>query len=284
MRLFRLSAALAVTTAVTTMLAAPAIAQDADTVVATVNDTPITLGQMIAMKQGLHDQAAANLPDQALWDLMLDQLIRTTAVAQLGESGMTARDKARLELERRAYLASAALEKVAGVEIGDADITAAYQSMFGEAAPMTQYSAAHILVETEAEAQDIRRQLADGADFGQLARERSQDPASGANDGELGWFSADQMVAPFAEAVKSLQKDQISDPVQSDFGWHVIRLDDTRLAEAPKLDQIRPQLVAQLRREKVDAEVQRIVSEAAVDRTEGLTPSLINNTEFLDVK
>ncbi|MDO5630827.1 MAG: peptidylprolyl isomerase [Paracoccus sp. (in: a-proteobacteria)] len=280
MRHFAFSAAFALGA----VLTAPAMAQDADTVVATVNDMPITLGQMIAMKQGLHDQAAANLPDQALWDLMLDQLIRTTAVAQLGESGMTARDKARLELERRAYLASAALEKVAEVEITDADITAAYERMFGEAAPMTQYSAAHILVETEAEAQDIRRQLADGADFGQLARERSKDPASGANDGELGWFSADQMVAPFAEAVKSLQKDQISDPVQSDFGWHVIRLDDTRLTEAPKLDEIRPQLVAQLRREKVDAEVQRLVSQATVDKTEGLTPSLINNTEFLDVK
>ncbi|MDO5705828.1 MAG: peptidylprolyl isomerase [Paracoccus sp. (in: a-proteobacteria)] len=281
MRLFRLSAVLAATS----LLAVPAGAQDADTVVATVNDTPITLGQMIAMKQGLHDQAAANLPDQALWDLMLDQMIRTTAVAQMGEANMTARDTARLELERRAYLASAALEKVAEVEVSDEEITAAYQRTFGEAAPMTQYSAAHILVETEAEAQDIRRQLAEeSGDFGQIAREKSKDPASGANDGELGWFAADQMVAPFAEAVKGLQKGQISDPVQTDFGWHVIRLDDTRLMEAPKLEEIRPQLIAQIRREKVDAEVQRLVGEAKVEKTEGLVPSLINNGEFLDTK
>lgn len=266
------------------LLVAPAMAQDADTVVATVNGTPVTLGQMIAMKQGLHDAAAANLPDQALWDLMLDQMIRTTALAEVGQANITARDTARMELERRAYLASAALEEVAQADPSDADIAAAYEGLFGGAAPQTQYSAAHILVETEQEAEEIRRLLTEGADFGQLARERSKDPASGANDGELGWFTAEQMVAPFAEAVKALQKGQISDPVHSDFGWHVIRLDDSRLMAAPKLEEIRGELVQRIRRERVDAEIQRVVAAAKVERTEGLAPSLLNNVELLDAK
>ena len=237
---------------------------------------------MIAMKQGLGDQAAANLPDQALWDLMLDQMIRQTAVADAAAAD--AGDLARIELQRRAYLASVALEKVAEVEPTEEEIAATYSAAFGEAAPQTQYSAAHILVATEQEAQDIRKQLDEGADFAALAQEKSTDAASGANGGSLGWFTADQMVAPFGEAVKGLKNGQISDPVQSEFGWHIIRLDESRLMETPKLEEVRDQLIAQVRRDKVDAEIQRLVSEAEVEKTEGIAPSLLNNTQLLDAQ
>lgn len=266
------------------LLAAPAVAQDAETVVATVNDTPITLGQMIAMKQGLHDQAVQNLPDQALWDLMLDQMIRQTAVAEAGEAGIDAGDKARMELERRAYLSSAALERIAEVQPTEEEIAATYEKAFGGAEATTQYSAAHILVETEDEAKDIKKQLDEGADFAALAGEKSKDPASGANGGALGWFAAEQMVAPFAEAVKAMEKGAISDPVQSDFGWHVIRLDDTRVQQPPSLDEVREQVANQVRRDKVEAEIQRLVGEATIEKTEGLDPGLLGKTEFLDVK
>lgn len=263
------------------LLAVPAAAQDADTVVATVNGTPVTLGQMIAMKRGLQDQAAADLPDPALWDLMLDQMVRQTAVAGVGAAQMDAGDVAALEIDRRAYLASAALERVAEAEPTDAEINAAYEKAFGEAAPKMQYSAAHILVETEEEAKEIKTLLDEGGDFGALAEERSSD-SSGPNKGDLGWFTPDQMVKPFADAVVALEKGAVSDPVQSEFGWHIVKLNDTRQLEAPKMDEIRPQIVQQVRRQKVEAEIARLVGEATVEKVEGLDPSLLQRTDLLD--
>ena len=263
--------------------AAPAMAQDAATVVATVNGQEITLGQMITMKRGLHDQAAAGLPDQALWDLMLDQMIRQTAVAAAGEAEVDAGDAAALEIERRNYLASVALEKVADPEPTEDEIKAAYDQMFAGAAETTEYNAAHILVETEEAAKDIKARIDAGEDFGMLAEELSTDP-SGPNKGDLGWFTADQMVKPFADAVVALDKDAISDPVQSQFGWHVVKLIDSRQKEAPKLEEVREQIVTQLRRQRVEAEIQRLVTEAKVERTEGLDAALLNKTELLDAK
>ncbi|MCQ0971247.1 peptidylprolyl isomerase [Paracoccus sp. TK19116] len=261
--------------------ALPAAAQDAGTVVATVDGTPITLGQMIAMKRGLHDQAAAELPDRALWDLMLDQMVRQTAVANVGENEIDAGDVAALEIERRAYLASAALERLASEEPTDEEVNAAYEAAFGEAAPQMQYSAAHILVDSEEKAKELKAELDGGADFATLAQENSSD-SSAQNGGDLGWFSPEQMVQPFADAVVALDKGAVSEPVQSDFGWHIIKLNDSRQMEAPKLEEIRPQLIQQIRREKVDAEIQSLVTAASVDRVEGLDPSLLTRVELLD--
>ena len=265
-------------------LSSAAVAQDADTVVAKVGETPITLGQMIAMKQGLHDQAAANLPDQALWDLMLDQMIRQTAVAAAGEAAMDAGDRARLEIERRAYLSSAALERVAATEPTEEEIAATYAKAFGGGEATTEYSAAHILVKTEEEAKEIRKALEEGGDFAKLAAEKSVDEASGPNGGALGWFAAEQMVAPFADAVKAMEKGSLSDPVQTEFGWHIIRLDDSRVKQAPKLEEVRDQVAMQVRRDRVEAEILRLVEAAKVEKTPDLDPALLNKTELLDGK
>ena len=247
-----------------------------------MNDEPITLGQMIAMRSALDPGSAANLPDTALWDLMLDQMISQAAVGQVTAQSLSARDKAMLELDRRAYLSGATLERIAGAEPTDQELRAAYDKAFGAAdAPKTEYSAAHILVKTEEEAKAIADELAKGADFGKLAEERSTDN-SGANKGDLGWFTADMMVKPFADAVVALDKGAVSAPVQSQFGWHVIRLNDTRTQTPPEFDQIRDQLVMQVRRDKVEAEIQKRVSEAQIVKTPGLDPALMNKADLLD--
>ncbi|TRW99245.1 peptidylprolyl isomerase [Paracoccus sp. M683] len=262
---------------------APALAQDADTVVATVNGTEITLGEMIVMRQRMAEQGQRTAPDAATWDMMLDQLVRQTAVASAKDDALDAADRANLELQRRAYLASAALETVAETEPTDDEIQAAYQQYFGDAEAQTEYSAAHILVETEDEAKEIKAELDGGADFGTLAEQRSTGP-SGPNKGDLGWFAAEQMVAPFADAVKALEKDQISDPVQTEFGWHVIKLNDTRVVQPPELAEVREQLVTQVRRDRVDAEIERLAGGAEVEKTEGLDPALLDDTALLDVR
>lgn len=268
------------------VIAAPAIAplaasaQDgADRVVATVNGETITLGQMIVMRQSIEDPQMAGLPDQALWDMMLDQLIRQTAMAATGSENAGVR--AQLELQRRNTLATAAVGQVAGPEPTEAEVQAAYDKLFAATGPVTEYSAAHILVDSEEAALEVKARLDEGADFGTLAEERSTGP-SGPNRGDLGWFSPDQMVPPFAEAVKAMQKGQISEPVKTDFGWHVIKLNDTRLREAPPLDEVREQIVQLVRRDRVEAEIARVMGEAKIEKTDGVNPSLLNQVDLLE--
>lgn len=265
-------------------LAFPAMAEErsADTVVATVNGTPITLGQMIVMKQAAaQDPQMAALPDPALYDLMLDQLIQQSAVASAGKE--TAGVRAQLDLQRRNVLAADAIAAITRTEPTDQDIQSAYDAMFAEAKPTTEYSAAHILVESEDKAREIKSQLDGGADFGTLAEQNSTGP-SGPNKGDLGWFSADQMVKPFADAVSAMEKGQISDPVQSEFGWHVIRLNDTRMRDVPPLDEVRDQIAQMVLRDRVQAEIQRLTSEATVERVEGIDPALMNSTDMLEAQ
>lgn len=267
-----------------TALPFAAQAQDkgADTVVATVNGTPITLGEMIVMKQAAaQDPQMAEMPDPALYEMMLDQLIQQTAVAGAGKENAGVR--AQLEIQRRNTLAAAAIAEVAKDQPSDQDIQEAYDGLFASAEPVTEYSAAHILVDTEEKAREIKAQLDGGADFGTLAEQNSTGP-SGPNKGDLGWFSADQMVAPFADAVKAMEKGQISDPVQTEFGWHVIQLNDTRLRDVPPLDQVRDQISQMVLRDKVQGEIQRLTTAAKIEKVEGIDPALLNKTELLEAE
>ena len=257
-------------------------APDADTVIATVNGEAITLGQMIAMKEGLHAGSVDGLPDAALWDLMLDQMIRQTAVAQVAAQSPTKRDKAFLENERRGYQYASVLERVAAAEPTEEELRAVYDAAFDQKTePKTEYNASHILVKTEEEAKAVADELAKGADFGKLAEERSTDNSS-ANKGDLGWFTADMMVEPFANAVEALEKGQVSAPVQSQFGWHVIKLIDERTQTPPEFEAVREQLATEVRRNKVEAEIQKRVDAATVEKTQGLDAALLNRSDLLD--
>lgn len=267
-----------------TALPFAALAQDkgADTVVATVNGTPITLGEMIVMKEAAsQDPQMGQMENAALYEIMLDQLIQQTAVADAGKENAGVR--AQLEIQRRNTLAAAAITEVTKAQPTDAEIQAAYDGLFAAAEPTTEYSAAHILVETEDKAREIKAQLDGGADFGTLAEQNSTGP-SGPNKGDLGWFSADQMVVPFADAVKAMEKGQISDPVQTDFGWHVIRLNDTRMRDAPKLEDVREQVSQMVLRDKVQAEIERLTEAATVEKVEGIDPALLDKTELLEAE
>ena len=267
-----------------TALPLAALAQDkgAETVVATVNGTPITLGEMIVMKEAAsQDPQMASMGEEALYEIMLDQLIQQTAVAGAGKENAGVR--AQLELQRRNTLAAAAIAEVTKAQPTDQDIQAAYDKLFASAEPATEYSAAHILVDTEEKAKEIKAELDGGADFGTLAEQNSTGP-SGPNKGDLGWFSADQMVKPFADAVAGMEKGQISEPVQTEFGWHLIKLNDTRMREAPKLDEVRDQISQMVLRDKVQAEIERLTGAAAVEKVEGIDPALLNKTELLEAE
>ena len=124
--------------------------------------------------------------------------------------------------------------------------------------------------------------LAEGADFAELAAERSTGP-SGPNGGQLGWFGPGMMVAPFEEAVVALEVGEVSEPVQTQFGWHVIILNESRVEELPSIDDIRAELEESVRQGRVETLINDLTDAGEITRTElDIDPSLIRNVELLD--
>lgn len=256
--------------------AMPAMAQDAATVVATVNGTEITLGHLAVLRSQLPEQYQ-QLPDDVLFRGILDQVIQQTALSQAADALVTRRDELALENDRRAYLAGLVLQDAVKSAITEEALQAAYEARFKDAAPGTEYNAAHILVATEDEAKALREKLDAGADFAELARQHSTDGAA-AGGGALGWFGAGQMVKPFEDAVMALQPGQIGGPVQTQFGWHLVKLNETRIAEAPKLDDVRGELISELEQATIDARIKAATEGATVTRNDaGIDPALLKS-------
>jgi len=252
--------------ALATLMITPAMAQDADTVLATVNGSDITLGHVIVARSQLPEQYQA-LPDDVLLDAILEQLVQQEVVASAVAEDMSQAMQIGLENERRAYLAAMALDAVGNADVAEEDVQAEYDAQYGDAAPATEYNASHILVETEEEAQSLIEELEGGADFAELAQQNSTGP-SGPNGGQLGWFSPGMMVPSFEEAVFELEVGEISAPVETQFGWHVVKLNETREQDAPALDQVRADLVEGLRVARVDAYIEDLSENAEIDRPE----------------
>jgi peptidyl-prolyl cis-trans isomerase C len=146
--------------------------------------------------------------------------------------------------------------------ITDAAIQAEYDK-FVAANGGKEYRARHVLVETEDEAKAIIKSIKAGAKFEDIAKKQSKDPGSGANGGDLDWAAAASYVTEFSEAMIKLDKGQMTDaPVKSQFGWHVIRVDDVRQAQLPKLEDIKPQVVQQMEQQQL-SEYQRSLREKA---------------------
>ncbi|MBK5933977.1 peptidyl-prolyl cis-trans isomerase C [Rhodovulum imhoffii] len=265
-------------------LATPVLSQTpvtADTVVATVEGTDITLGHMIVLRAQLPAEYQ-NLPDDMLYEAVLDQLVRQTAVAASAEDALSKGAELALENERRSYIAGEALSRVAETAVTDEALQAAYDKAFKEADPTTEYHAAHILVQTEEEAAKLKEALDGGADFADLAREHSTGP-SGPGGGDLGWFEAGTMVKPFEDAVMALEPGQISAPVETQFGWHVVKLAETRQKDAPALEEVRDELTADLQTEAIAAEMERLTEAAEITHADvEIDPALLRNRDLLN--
>ncbi len=270
------------TLAMTTALALPAAAQDktAETVVATVNGTQITLGHMIVLRETLPEQYQT-LPDDVLFKGILEQLIQQEALEQsLGEPDK--RDQLTVQNDARGYLSGVALKKVVEAAVTDGALQAAYDARFKAAAPATEYSAAHILVDTEEKAVALKAQIDGGADFAELARANSSDGAA-QNGGDLGWFGLGMMVKPFEDAVVTMKAGEVKGPVKTDFGWHLIKLNETRIAAAPTLDAMREELAAEIEGKVVEAHIKALTEAAKIEKPgEGIDPALLRDATLLD--
>lgn len=272
--------------AATLFLTMPPTAQaeghvSADTVVATVNGTEVTLGHMLVLRQRLPQQYQ-QLPPDVLFNGILDQLVQQTL---LGESVDTLSPSSQfvLENEERALRAAEELRAVVDAAMTDEAIQQAYDEAFGNTDPETEYNASHILVASEEEAATLVTDLEGGADFAELAMEKSTGP-SGPRGGELGWFGTGAMVAPFEEAVVALEVGAISAPVQTQFGWHVIKLNETRLKEAPSLEEVRGQLQENIQTQAVEARVAEVTEGADITRmtVEDIDPTVLNDMSLLE--
>ena len=268
-------------------LALPATAQDTvtvdpSTVVATVGDTEITVGHMIVAWASLPEQYQG-LPDDVLFQGILDQLIQQSTLQQNFDGELPPRIDLQLENERRSLTAGEAINQLMEEPLDEADVQATYEADYGNAEKETEYNASHILVETEEAALAVIAEIEGGADFAAVAREKSTGP-SGPNGGQLGWFGTGAMVPEFEQAVVDLDVGAVSAPVKTQFGWHIITLNESRVKDAPALEDVREQIELQLRQIRVQSEIEAVTAAAAVDRSgaEGISPEVIKQTTILE--
>lgn len=253
----------------------------ADTVVASVNGTEITVGHMILVREGLPEQYQ-NLPNEQLFDGILEQLIQQTLLADLIGETDSREIRLTLENDRRLMKASQAVKELSAQAIGENKIAASYDARYADADMGMEYDASHILVETEEAAVNLIDKLQAGADFVELAKEFSTGP-SGPGGGALGWFGLGMMVPPFEAAVVAMEKGAISSPVKTDFGWHVIKLNDTRAISAPALGEVRSEIIAELERTAIEGQIEELRQQATINRTpvDDIGVAVISQSELM---
>jgi peptidyl-prolyl cis-trans isomerase C len=266
--------------------AAPALtAPSRDTVVATVNGVDITFGEVIVAAAQLPPQYR-QLPAEILLGGVIDQLVQQELLAQ-SVAEPPARVAIALAVERRNLLTGEAVAAIVDEAVTDEALQALYDETVAAGAPVTEYDAAHILVATEAEALAVLDRLAAGEDFAAVAAEVSTDTGSGAMGGALGWFTGEMMVPEFTAAVEALvgqPAGSLSPPVQSQFGWHVVRLNATRERPLPSLEEMRAELEGQLRQQAVEARLADLAAAAAITRLDPATldPAALGDLSLLE--
>ena len=227
------------------LLCAPvgARAEDSNPVVARANGVEIHVNDLAFAEEEIGSNMPAMSPDQKR-DYLITYLADVIVLAQAAQQQKLAdRDdvKRRLDFDHNRVLMEALLQDTGKAAVSDEAMHKVYDEAVKQAAPEQEVHARHILVATEAEAKEIIAELKKGADFATLAKQKSKDPGA-AEGGDLGFFTKDQMVPEFSEVAFKLDKGQISDPVHTQFGWHVILVEDKRTKPTPTFEEVKPQL------------------------------------------
>lgn len=232
---------------------------DADPVVATVDNIKIHMSEIQADAQNLPAQAQ-QLPPEQLLPLLVNQEVDRKALliaAQKQDLQKNPDVAARMQAAANVQLENAYVQQAVAAEVTDTAVQAAYNRDYAGKPGPEQVDARHILVSSEAQAQDIINQLNKGADFAKLAEKYSIDPGA-KNGGELGWFSKDEMVPAFADAAFALKKGEYTKtPVHTQFGWHIILNEGERTAPTPALADVEQQI----RQKLTDAAVQKTLDQ-----------------------
>lgn len=284
MRVSHVALALALIGALPAVLPAPATAEDK--VVATINGKPITDADLAVADSEIGSDMGSMPADQKRMSLV-EFLIDNQLFAEAAEESKLDQGPAfesRLAYLKRRALRELYFDKIIKGSVSDADARKLYDEQVQKLKPEEEAQASHILVATEAEAKDLKEKLKNGGDFAALAKEHSKDPGSKDTGGDLGFFTRGQMVPQFEEAVFSMNKGDVSDPVQTQFGWHIIKLVDKRTKAPPAFEVVKDRILQSMLLQKasttavdlrskakieyVDADIKKAVEE----RTKGMQP------------
>lgn len=257
------------TLALAGLLALPgaALAQD-DPVVARVNGTELHRSALEAAQANLPAQYQ-QMPLELLYDPLLDQIVNAQLLLDQAAAAKVEDDPAfqsqlaevRTQLARE-FVLRAEVERV----VTEADLRRRYDDYVKANPPADEVRASHILVATEDEAKAVAAELAQGADFALLARTKSTDPSAAQNGGDLGFFKHDDMVPEFSDAAFALAAGEISAPVKTAFGWHVIRLAERRQATPPAFEDVAEQLRGQAAAEVIESFLAKLRADAVIER------------------
>jgi len=237
--------------------------------VASVNGDPILPAEVRTALEFVPQQYQTAPPDRLVPQL-IDQLIELRVLSAAAVDNGFDKDvrvRYRLDFYRAQLLRQAFIEDLIANHITDEMLRQAYDDMVADNSGNDEIRARHILVVTEEEALSVVAALDEGADFGALAAERSTGP-SGSSGGDLGYFGAGQMVPAFSEAAFALEVGEVSAPVQTQFGWHVIKLEDRRATPPPSFDEAVEDLRAQASEDVTAKAIEAALADAAIERFE----------------
>lgn len=245
-------------------------APSGDPVVAKVNGDDIHRSELMRALQALGPQAQ-QMPPQMLYPQLLNSLIDAKVVSAQGYAEGLQNDKEvkeRLKELETQVVASVYVRRAIEPKITDAKIKDYYDSdIVAKFKPEDEVRARHILVPTEDEANAVIKQLKDGADFAKVAEEKSKDPGSAKNGGDLGYFTKGSMVKPFADAAFAMKPGDVSDkPVKTEFGYHVIKVEDKRKSAPPPLAEVKGQITNRLGQQMTDDLVKKLEAKAKIER------------------
>ena len=237
-------------------------------IVANVNNEDISLETMIHAMNELPPEIQSQ-PFMSYYEDLLERVIDIKLFAQEGKKMKLDEEpsvRAAIDFVIEKVLMQAFLSKYVQENIKEENIKASYSNFIADETSREEIKASHILMDTESEAIDVINMLNDGDDFAELAKNKSTGP-SGPSGGDLGWFKRGQMVPPFEKAAFSLNKNEISQrPVQTQFGWHVIKIFDKRIPEAPSYENMKSKLIQDLERKIVSKKIQDLRNDALIEK------------------
>ena len=234
--------------------------------IAIVNGKAVPSSRVEALKQQVARSGRPITPEVEA-QIKEEVIAREIFMQEAQKRGLDATDdyKAQIELARQTILIRELFNEFQKTSaVTDADVQAEYDK-FVAANGGKEYRARHILVETKDQAEAILASLKKGGKFEDIAKKQSKDPGSGANGGDLDWAAPGNYVKEFSDAMVALNKGQVSGPVQSQFGFHIIRLDDVREAQLPALADVKPQIVQQMTQQRMAAFQQELRAKAKVE-------------------
>jgi peptidyl-prolyl cis-trans isomerase C len=250
-------------------IAGAALAQAADPVIAKVNGAEIHQSDLAIAEEDIGASLPNGITGDAKREYLTTYLIDMMLLSQDAETqGVSATDdfKRRFAMMRNKVLMELLLRQLGQKAVTDEAMHKVYDEAVSKMTPEDEVHARHILVEKEADAKAIAAEIKGGADFAEVAKKKSIEPGAKESGGDLGFFTKEQMVPEFSEAAFKLEKGQVSDPVKSQFGWHIIKVEDRRKKPVPSFDQVKSQLESYVVRKAQADLVTKLRNSAKIER------------------